>query len=268
MTETHATYEITPASPAPLQSLDDMVTQFELYQQVCKAILTDDDYGIVHNRRFRKRSGWTKLRRAFNVSVVILDEERFERGEVWGYKFVVQASLPNLRAEQADGLYSSDESEEIGLRPTEHDVRARALTRAKNRATSDILGAGIMSAEEVDAGHEMERGQWKQRRPGGASAPPAAKTTIASLANESKRHWIEREDARKGFWRWTRQDLALSSDEVHEALGVTHVRDFPGSMHDAKLCIEAYMASKAREQVPEEAKREEKEDDEHSGHSN
>ena len=61
-------------------------------------------------------------------------------------------------------------------------------------------------------------------------------------------HWIERPEVRKRFWRWTREELGLSSDEVHEALGVESVKDFAGTMQEAKEAIMAYMTRRLAEE--------------------
>lgn len=53
-------------------------------------------------------------------------------------------------------------------------------------------------------------------------------------------HWIENPVVRQRFWAWT-HDLGLSSSDVLGALGVQRVRDFPGSMHEAKERIEAWI---------------------------
>ena len=60
-------------------------------------------------------------------------------------------------------------------------------------------------------------------------------------------HWIEKEQVRKRFWAWT-TDMALSNNEVHEALAVEHVADYEGSMQEAKDQIIAYVNTKAVEE--------------------
>jgi hypothetical protein len=47
---------------------------------------------------------------------------------------------------------------------------------------------------------------------------------------------------RRQFWRWVKEDLALSEEETHEALGVESVYDFPGTMVEAKERILAWIA--------------------------
>jgi len=58
-------------------------------------------------------------------------------------------------------------------------------------------------------------------------------------------HWIEQPKVRARFWQWTRDELGLSDEEVHEALNVEHIRDFDGDPHVAKSCILAWIDGKA-----------------------
>jgi len=70
----------------------------------------------------------------------------------------------------------------------------------------------------------------KPDRPRGERPPPPsveAEEPEAEQAETSKPHWIEDERVRKRFWAWT-TNMALDSDEVHEALGVEHVAEYDG----------------------------------------
>ena len=224
----------------PEAQLEHMVQTYELYQEACRRLLNDSDYAVIRGQRFRKRSGWAKLRRAFNVSVEILEERYVEYGDVWGFAFTVKASLPNGRFEVAEGMCTSDEFEGQDILPTRHNVRAKALTRAKNRATSDVLGAGLVSAEEVETGAKPKRKRAK-KAPG---------------------HWIEDAKIRNRFWRYCKEELALSRSEVHEALGVESVKEFDGTMQQAKALLDEYVKWKMeqdKEQADDEEKQEVKE---------
>lgn len=219
-------YDIVPQRAVLPQTLEEATAQYHLYTNVCKAILTDDDYAVIRGRKHRKRSGWAKLRRAFNVSVDILEEDYEVSEDLFFFKFTVRATLPTGRSEVSDGLCSSAELQNSNIAPTLHNVRGKALTRAKNRVTSDILGAGLVSAEEM------------------ITEPPRS----ARPAQRNGKHWIADPEVRRRFWAWTRGDLALSADEVHTALDVESVHDFPGSMQDAADVIGNYVASKTTKQ--------------------
>lgn len=93
-----------------------------------------------------KKSAWRKLARFYGVSTELLDKQRIvdENGVVtWHY---------SVRAWQG-GVTTTGEAacstNEKGKERTEHEVKGTAHTRAKNRAISDLIGFGQVSAEEM-----------------------------------------------------------------------------------------------------------------------
>ena len=68
---------------------------------------------------------------------------------------------------------------------------------------------------------------------------------------QAKPHWIEDAKVRARFWAWTKDKLALSEVEVHDALGVASVKEFAGSMDDAKVQIETWISDRAKEAAGE-----------------
>jgi len=193
-----------------IEGIPDVESTLELqraYHSLCEQLLNDNDYAVIRGIKFRKRSGWAKLRRAFAVSVEVIKEERLELDDDWGFLFIVRARLPTGRYEEAEGSCMASELEASHIRPTVHNVRAKALTRAKNRVTSDILGAGIVSAEEII---------------------------------EETAHWIDNEQIRKRCWAYALKTLALSREQVHEALGVESIRDYNGTADEAMRALMKY----------------------------
>ena len=147
----------------------------------------------------KRKSAWRKLARAFNISDEPITKEiiRDENHQIISAYFEVKAILPNGRSGFGVGDCSIfdkikyDDSElpsnfELRKRFTnaEHDVIATAHTRAKSRAISDLIGAGEVSAEEMDNPHVGS----KSHKP---SAPKPAKPTTAkqntsNLGNKPK----------------------------------------------------------------------------------
>ena len=134
----------------PMQAVDveGAVSAWGAYQELCRALLTESDYVIISGTKVRKRVGWIKLRRFLGISIQIVGAERWEDEDDWGWDFMVRATLPNGRFEEADGSASFDElmanwekGGRRGPKPNRHLIRARALTRAKSRATADLIGA-------------------------------------------------------------------------------------------------------------------------------
>jgi len=106
--------------------------------------------------RFLKRAGWRKIAFWYGLDLEVMREalERDERGEVIRAHVVARARHPNGRYADGDGGCSRSER---GFAKPEHDIAAVAVTRATNRAISNLVGAGDLSAEEMDGvGSEPE----------------------------------------------------------------------------------------------------------------
>ena len=132
--------------------------EWEAYQNLCKELLNDSDYqdyeqtikGQTVLKRFPKKSAWAKLGRAFNVNTEIVDKEFTlgKNGETREAYYCIRATLPNGRTVESDGSCSRHEKGKANA--TSHTIRSTAKTRATNRAISELIGAGEVSAEELD----------------------------------------------------------------------------------------------------------------------
>src|SRR5262245_39670503 len=142
-----------PSILRPVASSEEVLAAWQQFQELKRNLLTLDDYQDVQGRPRIKKSGWRKIAAAFGISDQILREERrdFERPAVATRYFVweitVRAVAPNGRYADAVGSCASNERRFAHL---DHDVRAVAHTRAKNRAVADLVGGGEVSAEEID----------------------------------------------------------------------------------------------------------------------
>jgi len=130
----------------PAVTKEQAVAAFNAYQELAGAILTKDDIQNIAGKEFKKKSFWRKCQRFFNLSTEIKSEVREENNGAFTYKFIVRATAPNGAYMDATGACSSDEK---GLLKTEHNTRATAETRAKNRAIADLVAFGEVSAEEI-----------------------------------------------------------------------------------------------------------------------
>jgi hypothetical protein len=138
--------------------VDQLVDSFAAYQSMLPRLLDAGDYQQQGDKRFVKKSGWLKIAAAFDLEtelaapVLIKRDEngKPETAEVW-----IRAVAPSGRSMVGDGYCSVDEprfSSESGRRKLEHDLPSTAATRARNRAISNLVGMGEVSAEEIDAG--------------------------------------------------------------------------------------------------------------------
>lgn len=152
---------------------DVLVKRMEVWQDLQTKLLTADDFQKFKlkdgsEKVFKKRSAWRKLALAFNISDEIVKEDkevvpsgspdvRVTDEVIW--RIYVKAIAPNGRYAYGVGACSSKEKKfltEKGAERIVHDVFATAHTRAKNRAISDLLGAGEVSAEEITPDEKNE----------------------------------------------------------------------------------------------------------------
>lgn len=127
-----------------------MGTTFHAY----KAMQTEIDKAMpdqimtIQGRQFRKKGYWRAVRAAFSLKVWCVSEERIEAGGEWGYSALYRAEGRNGMSADGDGVCMATEKAE--RQRTVHNVRSHAHTRAFNRAVSNLVGFGEVSAEEVE----------------------------------------------------------------------------------------------------------------------
>ena len=101
----------------------------------------------IQGKQFRKKNYWRAIATAFNLSLELREEKLDEPESGWGYLITYRATAPNGRFADGDGsCYASEKPEK---QATVHNVRAHAHTRAMNRAISNLVGFGEVSAEEM-----------------------------------------------------------------------------------------------------------------------
>jgi hypothetical protein len=136
---------------------DDAAGAMAAYQELTAHLLTGDDWQGIPGRdqSFVKRSGWAKLATFYGVSTELRAREidRDDDGQILRARCLVRATHPNGRYAEGDGACSATErrfAQPSGRQKLEHDLLATSFTRAINRATSNLIGFGEVSAEELD----------------------------------------------------------------------------------------------------------------------
>jgi hypothetical protein len=124
------------------------------YDKACAALIGPNDVQVEGNRSFKKKSAWRKLARHFGIStrVTQVTKEWLGNGDVSEVVFLatvtVAASSPWGQSAESVGACGTDE--ESGRRKiTLSDAIATAETRATNRAISNLIAMGEVSAEEM-----------------------------------------------------------------------------------------------------------------------
>jgi hypothetical protein len=164
----------------PLVSKEAALAAWQEYQDLTRAILRAADFQTFREGgregRFVKKSGWRRLATHYGISLEMVDERLGHEHEaricarvrfpeqmredrdcgcaVVFARYVVKAVAPNGRSVTAIGLCSTGEKNRRFVRQ-DHDIATTAYTRAANRAISDMIGAGEISAEEVRATGEF-----------------------------------------------------------------------------------------------------------------
>jgi len=141
---------------SPAADLATVASRFGEYHELCRLLLTDDDWQVANvPRPFLKRSGWRKLATAMGVNLEQLRREvhRDDGGAVVWAEFTYRATAPNGRFADAIGGCAFAERKPHAWAHRDHDITATAETRAKNRACADLFGLGALSAEEIDGEH-------------------------------------------------------------------------------------------------------------------
>ena len=113
----------------------------------------------------------------------IVEQERTDREDgTFTWRIIVEAQAPNGRV--CNGVAICD-SAERNFAHLEHDVYATCHTRAKNRAISDMVAGGVVSAEEM-TNAPPERPKTKKKA---QTSIPAGKKALAEVILKKGQTW-------------------------------------------------------------------------------
>lgn len=183
-----------------------------------------DQLMTIGDKVFRKKSYWRAIRVAFNLSVEPIEERREVSGlfddnrENFGYIVTYRATGPNGSSATGDGACFAIEKAvrfrcphpqpdnpnrtlhwpaencpefanhnpwvRLSAQATEHNIRSHAHTRAMNRAISNLVGFGEVSAEEVE--HDSTQATETTKVAGSGSTAAAASKPAVSADGSTK----------------------------------------------------------------------------------
>ncbi|MEM3448571.1 MAG: hypothetical protein QXP38_06810 [Nitrososphaerota archaeon] len=124
------------------------IEALKAFQVLKQSVLDENDVISISGKAYIKRSGWRKIALAFNISTEVVSIEREKIGETYIVRVKARALAPNGRLSEEVGVCDSSEFTG-GLKPTYHNIESKATTRAINRAISNLVGGGEVSAEEI-----------------------------------------------------------------------------------------------------------------------
>lgn len=165
--------------PEPVRALmrgDEMalaITEYKELQNTLDKSMPDQIMEI-QGKQFRKKNYWRALRTAFGLSVECRtpeDQERVVTDDDWGYRVTYRATSPTGNFADGDGCCMASEKSKGRMTATEHNVRSHAHTRGFNRAVSNLVGFGEVSAGEIEDSDRVQPAQGWEGRDAGRLAP-------------------------------------------------------------------------------------------------
>lgn len=135
----------TPPSLMPVFRGQEMTEAFLAYRELQRALdaAMPEQLMQIRGKTFRKKGYWRAIATAFHLNVTCVMETSTDEG----WRAVYRAASQSGRVIDGDGACENEEKGEG--QDTEHNVRSHAHTRAFNRAVSNLVGFGEVSAEEV-----------------------------------------------------------------------------------------------------------------------
>lgn len=178
-----STTEIVPLPVRPLVSPEQAEQDWNLFLNIKKRLLDVDDYQRIGDTKFIRKSGFRKLSVVFNLSDQIVEQEKTVReDESFYWRVVTRVTAPNGRTSVGVGIC---DSKERNFAHIEHDVYSTAHTRSKNRATSDMVAGGVVSAEEM-SNAPPERPKTKKKA---QTSIPTGKKALAEVILKKGQTW-------------------------------------------------------------------------------
>lgn len=150
ITPKEETYEIeivdNTEKPMSLASAENhILTHLKLYNFVKRNIVNESDFANIKGKKSLKKSGYRKFINAFKLTIELIDEKVYELMNDWHCEVRVRAITPEGQSVEGLGIKSMSELYEKTL----HNLKTNAWTRAVNRAVSDLVAFGEVSAEEL-----------------------------------------------------------------------------------------------------------------------
>lgn len=154
----------------PAMSTKEAMNAIKAYQELKAAIKQPEDIQIIRvngeDKEFLKKSYWRKVATFFNLTDEIISEKKetytyyYEDGKSYPmFEWMVTVRATHSNGRYAEGTASCSLEEQWTPNPKQdvnnpppkvrHNIKAIAATRAKNRAISDLVGGGEVSAEEM-----------------------------------------------------------------------------------------------------------------------
>jgi len=172
-------------------SPQEFAEQFDRYIAAQKVIdeRMPDAIMKIKDKQFRKKAYWRAVAKWARLNVEKVEESFFEHAGDWGYRVLYRATQPDGQSAVGDGTcVASEKARKDGsmVDATHHNVRGHAHTRAFNRAVSNLVGFGEVSAEEII---QEWQGNKTKKTAAPTSRPPKDAPQGAKSAPGDSRAW-------------------------------------------------------------------------------
>lgn len=196
----------------------------------------------IQGRPFRKKAYWRAVARAFNLSVSMTTENVEKNATDWGYTVTYRATAPNGAFADGDGSCFASEKRNA-LQRTVHNIRSHAHTRAWNRAVSNLVGFGEVSAEEVEhessSAHDPLPGEQPQvdilgpdpEEPGSNDGPAAESPQV--ISEPQRRRLFAISKAAQAVQSWDDAKLKSVMDALLKKHGFSSSKEITRAAYDA-----------------------------------
>ena len=150
------TTDIVQTSGVVSPDVEGTVNALKKFLELKEEVLQENDTVMISSKKYIKRSGWRKIALAFNVSTEIVSVERDYGSDLKICHIKARAIAPNGRI--SEEIASCDTTEFQGnIKFSVHNLETKAATRAINRAISNLVGGGEVSAEEIEQGENENK---------------------------------------------------------------------------------------------------------------
>ena len=150
------TTDIVQTSGVVSPDVEGTISALKKFLELKEEVLQENDTVMISSKKYIKRSGWRKIALAFNVSTEIISVERDYGSDLKICHVKARAIAPNGRV--SEEIASCDSTEFQGnIKFSVHNLETKAATRAINRAISNLVGGGEVSAEEIEQGENENK---------------------------------------------------------------------------------------------------------------
>jgi len=225
MSDPEVTEEQSTTSVVPRPNIEGTIAAMKAFEELKQKVLNANDSIMIQGKSYIKRSGWQKIAMALGISTEIVSIKREQVGDVWIVEVVARAKTPLGRISENVAVCDSIEFRKGALQDTLHNIESKATTRAKDRAISDLVGGGQVTAEEILQGPEVEIKEAQDTKETHKESPKEPKDLITTkqynylqmlMKDEQVKQFVEKQLNGRKLGEISKDEASDIIDEVLE----------------------------------------------------